>query len=162
MLCGLNPRVAFCFWDAAALDGRKASGSTDNGRVKFLRSETLWVENCDNALSRGMCWLGKVDFGSSSAEIAAPKHKRVAQMQPLFCVGHGYGKIIEGSSHSLPQRKQPDFPIWVWLKTKQAGLRRCWSMFPLTRIPFWVPGFGATAICSATPCQFPSSNPTWA
>ena len=27
--------------------------------------------------------------------------------------------------------------IWVWLKTKQEGLRRFWSMFPLTRVPFW-------------------------
>ena len=26
---------------------------------------------------------------------------------------------------------------WVWLKIKQEGLRRCWSMFPLTRVPFW-------------------------
>ena len=27
--------------------------------------------------------------------------------------------------------------IWVWLKIKQEGLRRFWSMFPLTRVPFW-------------------------
>ena len=27
--------------------------------------------------------------------------------------------------------------MWVWLKIKQAGLRRFWSMFPLTRVPFW-------------------------
>ena len=27
--------------------------------------------------------------------------------------------------------------IWVWLKIKQQVLRRCWSMFPLTRAPFW-------------------------
>ena len=26
---------------------------------------------------------------------------------------------------------------WVWLKIKQEGLRRCWSMFPRTRVPFW-------------------------
>ena len=26
---------------------------------------------------------------------------------------------------------------WVWLKMKQEGLRRFWSMFPLTRVPFW-------------------------
>ena len=26
---------------------------------------------------------------------------------------------------------------WVWLKIKQEGLRRFWSMFPLTRVPFW-------------------------
>ena len=24
-----------------------------------------------------------------------------------------------------------------WLKIKQEGLRRCWSMFPLTRVPCW-------------------------
>ena len=27
--------------------------------------------------------------------------------------------------------------MWVWLKTKQEGLRRCWSMFLLARVPFW-------------------------
>ena len=27
--------------------------------------------------------------------------------------------------------------ICVWLKIKQQGLRRFWSMFPLTRVPFW-------------------------
>ena len=27
--------------------------------------------------------------------------------------------------------------IWVWLKIKQEGLGRFWSMFPLTRVPFW-------------------------
>ena len=27
--------------------------------------------------------------------------------------------------------------MWVWLKVKQQGLRRCWSMFPLTRVPLW-------------------------
>ena len=26
---------------------------------------------------------------------------------------------------------------WVWLKIKQEGLRRFWSMFPPTRVPFW-------------------------
>ena len=27
--------------------------------------------------------------------------------------------------------------IWVWLKINQQGLRRFWSIFPLTRVPFW-------------------------
>ena len=27
--------------------------------------------------------------------------------------------------------------IWVWLKINQEGLRRFWSVFPLTRVPFW-------------------------
>ena len=27
--------------------------------------------------------------------------------------------------------------MWVWLKIKQEGLRRCLSMFSLTRVPFW-------------------------
>ena len=26
---------------------------------------------------------------------------------------------------------------WQWLKIQQGGLRRFWSMFPLTRVPFW-------------------------
>ena len=30
---------------------------------------------------------------------------------------------------------------WVWLKIKQGGLRRFWSRFPLTRVPFWNSGF---------------------
>ena len=29
----------------------------------------------------------------------------------------------------------------VWLKIKQGGLRRFWSMFPLTRVPFWYRAF---------------------
>ena len=29
------------------------------------------------------------------------------------------------------------FLMWVWLKIKQEGLRRFWSMFPLNRVPFW-------------------------
>ena len=27
---------------------------------------------------------------------------------------------------------------WVWVKMKPPGDRRFWSMFPLTRVPFWV------------------------
>ena len=26
---------------------------------------------------------------------------------------------------------------WLWVKIKQEGLRRFWSMFPLPRVPFW-------------------------
>ena len=47
-------------------------------------------------------------------------------------------------SWGLPKRKKgggPTNPIgfdeWVWLKIKQEGLRRFWSMCPLTRVPFW-------------------------
>ena len=34
-------------------------------------------------------------------------------------------------------KKDPLMKIWVWLKTQQEGLRRFWSMFPLTRGSFW-------------------------
>ena len=27
--------------------------------------------------------------------------------------------------------------IWVWLKIKGLGLRRCWSLVPFTKVPFW-------------------------
>ena len=30
---------------------------------------------------------------------------------------------------------------WVWVKIKPPGDRRCWSMFPLARVPFGVPIF---------------------
>ena len=33
-------------------------------------------------------------------------------------------------------RKRLGF-TWVWPKIKQEGLRRFWSMFLLTRVPFW-------------------------
>ena len=45
---------------------------------------------------------------------------------------------------------KPDIPFsssilryisWVWVKIKPTGDRRFWSMFPLARVPFWVPMF---------------------
>ena len=30
---------------------------------------------------------------------------------------------------------------WLWLKIKEERLRGFWSMFPLTRVPFWNSGF---------------------
>ena len=44
-----------------------------------------------------------------------------------------------------PELLHQTSPTWVWLKLKQEGLRRFWSMFPLTSVPFWVPVF-----CAAT------------
>ena len=35
------------------------------------------------------------------------------------------------------QAPQAKFQRWVWLKIKHQGLRKFWSMFPLTRVPFW-------------------------
>ena len=33
------------------------------------------------------------------------------------------------------------FSKWVWVKIKVPGDRRFWSMFPFTRLTFWVPNF---------------------
>ena len=41
--------------------------------------------------------------------------------------------------------------MWVWLKIKQEGLRRFWSMCPLTRVPFWYRFF------EPQPCYFASA-----
>ena len=41
--------------------------------------------------------------------------------------------------HSLTCLRSKSFKrqaIWVWLKIKQEGLHRFWSMFPLPRVPF--------------------------
>ena len=36
--------------------------------------------------------------------------------------------------------------MWQWLKIKELGLRRFWSMFPLTRVPFWYWFFSHTHV----------------
>ena len=43
--------------------------------------------------------------------------------------------LVSHASFHMPSRKRPE--IWVWLKIKQEALHRFWSMFPLTRVPFW-------------------------
>ena len=42
-----------------------------------------------------------------------------------------------GLDASRTNMRMGSFPKCMWLKIKQEGLRRCWSMFPLTRVPFW-------------------------
>ena len=37
----------------------------------------------------------------------------------------------------------------MWLKIKQEGLRRFWSIFPLTRVPFWSGFLTHSHICSS-------------
>ena len=37
--------------------------------------------------------------------------------------------------------------IWVWLKIKQEGLRRFWSMFLLARVPVWCRFFEPQPYC---------------
>ena len=40
--------------------------------------------------------------------------------------------MLQNKANSLAK----DLFIWVWLKIKQEGLRRFWSMFPLARVDF--------------------------
>ena len=53
------------------------------------------------------------------------------------------GTAVQTSAPPSPKNRsdQQREPKWVWLKINQEGLRRFWSMFPLTRVPFWDPGF---------------------
>ena len=50
--------------------------------------------------------------------------------------GRGFSAV---EASQLPKRRHggKGTLIWQWLKIKQEGLRRFWSMFPLTRVPFW-------------------------
>ena len=52
----------------------------------------------------------------------------------------GYQKHGEDSTGACARAKMPSFLVsevsWVWLKINQEGLRRFWSMFPLSRVPF--------------------------
>ena len=38
-----------------------------------------------------------------------------------------------------PVRKDWFVLVWVWVKTRSPGDRRFSSLFPFTRVPFWVP-----------------------
>ena len=67
------------------------------------------------------------------------------------------GTRYSGSLRNLVSRF-----IWLWLKIQQEGIRRFWSMFPLARVPFWVPVFWATAISTVVhfgPCLRKSRHP---
>ena len=49
--------------------------------------------------------------------------------------------------------------IWLWFKIKQEGLRGFWSMFPLTRVPFWYRFFQPQPYETLTPNQNPVGFP---
>ena len=44
---------------------------------------------------------------------------------------------MEDEKRRPPRIRTTGPPNWVWLKIKQEGLRRFWSMFPLARVAFW-------------------------
>ena len=58
----------------------------------------------------------------------APRRKETTRL--------GLSEPVRNQAHDQPGLKRY---IWVWLKVKQEGVRRSWSMFPLTRFPFWFP-----------------------
>ena len=70
---------------------------------------------------------------------------------PLETPAKGFKPLTKGltpQKRGFKLQEKPQNEIWAWLKIKQEGLRRFWSMFPLHRathfgIPvFWI----ATAI----------------
>ena len=59
---------------------------------------------------------------------------------------HRNGRVrLEGTDHPEVLAAIRVTLNWVWLKIKQEGLRRFWSMFPLTRVSILAPAFRATA-----------------
>ena len=63
-----------------------------------------------------------------------PAHRQPQPFKKLAC-----GRCPPDNLSVPSQAKPVRFSKWLWLKIKQAGLRRFWSMFPLNRRPFWVP-----------------------
>ena len=47
------------------------------------------------------------------------------------------GKKRSSDRFPLKYQEEIEKDTWLWLKIKQEGLRGLWSMFPLTRVPFW-------------------------
>ena len=50
-----------------------------------------------------------------------------------------WGCEVEGGEQQKTYQARKS--IWLWLKVKQEGLRGFWSMFPLTKVPFWSRSF---------------------
>ena len=76
----------------------------------------------------------------------SPKSNQLWRNLPFSMVGtHFVFKVPPSLILLICIEGLPEFcgelVVWVWLKIKQEGLRRFWSMFPLTRVPFWVPIF---------------------
>ena len=91
----------------------------------------------------GSCGFCHRHHGSQPGTPSETKTGR-GQPSPL-CLGGTQGEDGPRDANFGAPRKFTimylGFEIWVWLKIKQEGLRRCWSMFPLARVPFWVPVF---------------------
>ena len=61
--------------------------------------------------------------------------------EKIWTWGVTYGSILGWMNIHLPpilMFTRDSTAIWVWVKIKPPGDRRFWSMFPLTRVPFWV------------------------
>ena len=50
---------------------------------------------------------------------------------------------------------------WVWLNIKELGLRRCWSLVPFTKVPFWYMSFEPQPNGATNPQGFRSAAKTF-
>ena len=50
-------------------------------------------------------------------------------------------RIYQGRSAYIGAVRNVGNPIWVWVKMRPPGERRCWSMFSFTGVPIWVRTF---------------------
>ena len=65
----------------------------------------------------------------------------VCCQKPLFCfLSMRIGATRYQATHVSIATSHSLWVMWVWVKI-QPGDGRFWSMFPLTRVPFWVPIF---------------------
>ena len=63
--------------------------------------------------------------------------KAVLPFCPMVQILTREGFLRNSSQVHSPLNPTMNKDMWVWLKIQQEGLRRFWSIFPLTRIPFW-------------------------
>ena len=77
---------------------------------------------------------------STSIRCQANSTLRIAS-SPLRAAARvwGMGRLgwISDGSFQKASVHGTESSIWLWLKIKEDGLRGFWSMFPLTRVPFW-------------------------
>ena len=116
---------------------------------KYVKMSTFWIgrSQCKELyavcahLGRSMeCghYIAFINTGPSLQHEAVAKHSTVLmvgrQLQYTFDKQVGHAEI-----HAFPLQGRK---VVIWA----PGDRRFWSMFPLTRVPFWVHIFDTTAI----------------
>ena len=112
-------KVACAHGFAKMASGLNAHGSCKGAALEIPIQVRVHLSYSKHLLRWATCWLP-------------------CDMHHLVKERTAYPKNNETFVGSWVCLKNGGTPKWVWVKSNPPGDRRFWSMFPFTRIPFWV------------------------